>query len=486
MIRQVFLAAVLAGSLLGLAAMPAAAQERPVDTTKVPVVRLAPQAARAHASALAHSLLPDGLEQVEGNAALLWFRAGLAAREARFKWTDKQWNWLGPKGTPLNKLPVKEVQEMLGKHAAALYLCDQAARRTRCDWGSLPLTIQNLHAGGLPTAEFQSMRELANLLILRCRLALAQGKFDEDRRSLVTGLTLARHISEGKMVLHELVGIAIATIMLGGVEEWMQMPGSPNLYWALTELPRPLIGVRRGIRHELDTLDRSFPQLRRFKQNKLSAEEARSLVDRVIDAFTPLSDAKEVPRGGRKRFTKQTALAHYEAARKALLAAGRPAREVEAMPRLQVVVLYYLQEYDRFRDDVNRWLAVPSWQGFEPLMKVEQVYRAKAKKDDNVLISLLMPALVKVYQAQMRLERHLAGLRGGEALRQYAAANNGQAPAKWSALTTVPGPIDPFTGKGFDAFYKVEAGKAILTIPPPPTLPLPLLGRRYELAIKER
>src|SRR4051812_31649647 len=65
------------------------------------------------ARALAWSLMPDPLDQAPGNAAQTWIRAGLAARNARFKWTDKEDAWLGPGegGTPLDKLPLKDVKE---------------------------------------------------------------------------------------------------------------------------------------------------------------------------------------------------------------------------------------------------------------------------------------------------------------------------------------------------------------------------------------
>src|SRR5262249_13023647 len=152
------------------------------------------------------------------------------------------------------------------------------------------------------------------------------------------------------------------------------------------------------------------------------------------------------------------ALTYYPTAKKALIAAGRPAKEVEAMPSLQVVALYLIDDYDRIRDDVVKWLAVPAWQGSAGLDKIEKEYRKKAKTEGNMRIALLLPALVKVYQADLRVQRQIAGLRGAEALRQYAASHGGKAPAQWADLKDLPAPIDPFTGKGLDAYYKVEPG----------------------------
>jgi hypothetical protein len=473
----------LVAALLASAVGPAKQVAAQPPQAGLPVVHLAPQAVKAPRSALAYRLLPDPLDQVDGNAAPLWIRAGIEARAVSHKWTPQEWNWSGPKGTPLDKLPRKEVTAVLAKHATALSLIDLAVLRKRCDWGHLPVTVQNLPLIALN--EIQSMRELTHLINLRCRLALAEKNFDEAQRSIVAGLTLARHIGQGQTVIQDLVGVAIATIILGRVEEWMEMPGSPNLYWALTTLPRPFIDVRRNMRHEMDTMYRSFPQLRQFKEKKLSTGEAKALADEFFGTLGKMCD--QVPQLKVKGTTTAAALAFYPAAKKALIASGRPAKEVEAMPHLQVVVLYLVEDYDRIRDDIDCWLAVPPWQGMESLARVEKEYRQKAQKEgtmSSTLIAMLLPALSKVYHAHLRLDRHLAGMRGAEALRQYAADHRGGAPAKWSAITGVPNPLDPFTGKGLDGYYKVEQGKAVLEVPPPPGMP-PSLGRRYELVRRE-
>ena len=82
---------------------------------------------------------------------------------------------------------------------------------------------------GLPLEEVQSMREIANLLKLRCRLELAERNFDKAHKTIRVGLALARHVGTSEMLIQDLVAIAITSIMLGQIEEWVQQPGSPNL-----------------------------------------------------------------------------------------------------------------------------------------------------------------------------------------------------------------------------------------------------------------
>jgi hypothetical protein len=437
---------------------------------------LAAQAEKPPVSSLVYRLLPDPLDEVEGNAAPMWNRAVMATRAVRHAWTEKQEAWSNADTTPLDKLPRKEVKAILDKHSGALRLAELAARRTRCDWELPAPTFQTL-ALDMPLYEVQGVRQVARLLYLRCRLELAERKFDAARKTMQTGFALARHVGKSTMVIQDLVAIAIALIMLECVQEWVQLPGSPNLYWALTELPRPFIDTRHSMESELNIPYRSFPALRDLKKSKVSAAEVRRLVDKVFAGF-----GEHAPAWVKKLGPTVMALRYYPQAKKELIASGRTEKEVKAMPTLQVVAIYQLEQYDRARDEILQWLAVPAWQGRAQLEKVEAKVMARAREDGNVLISLLMPAAVKVSGAQLRLERHIAGLRGAEALRAHVAAT-GKAPAKWSEITLVPGPIDPFTGQGFGAWYRPAGGKAILDVPAPPRMPTSI-GRTYEMSVK--
>jgi hypothetical protein len=131
------------------------------------------------------------------------------------------------------------------------------------------------------------------------------------------------------------------------------------------------------------------------------------------------------------------------------------------------------------RDDYLKWLNLPSWQMWQGVHEVEQAWLKDNNRRQNPIIALLLPALSKTVQAQLRLQFHLAGLRGAEALRLYAAGHNGRAPEKWSDIKEVPLPLNPFTGQGLDANYQFKDGQGTLEIVP--LRGLPQLGRRYTL-----
>jgi hypothetical protein len=441
-------------------------------------IRLAPQATAKQVSASRYRLLPDPRDITRGNAAPLWRLASDAFRESKRQLTPKEDAWTGE--TPLQRLPRKEIADFLSHHTAALRLARQAACRDHCDWEFPPVTFQSIQVH-FPLTHLQRGRELTQLLCIQYRLQLVEGRFDEAAETLQTGFALARHVCEGGALLDILVGIAIDAIMFSRVEEWIQTPSSPNLYWALTALPGPRGNLRRSLEYEMNSLYRSFPRLRRLHRETLTAREADGLVNEIIDSVSKVmgnillqkqEDALKKQMAAIRDATK------YPQARKHLTDLGLTIKEIDAMPKSQAVLLWYVDQYDRVWDKMFEALSVPTWQA-RPLMEAAtQEFRSS----ENVFPTLLLTAVEKTWMANVRFEIQLAGLRGAEALRLYAAAHEGKPPAQWSDITLVPLPIDPLTGKGLDDFYQVNGGRGILEIPPPPPPGMPAsLGRRYVL-----
>lgn len=458
-----------------LAAAVCAAWAAPAPPEGPRQIRLASQSTAKEVGTFRYRLLPDPRDRTLGNAAPLWRLASDAFREPKHKMANQMWDWAGQ--TPLNKLPLKEVQELLAHSTAALHLAREAACCEHCDWELPSLTFQSIQVY-LPIAHLQRCRELANLLSIQFRLQLVEGRFDDAAETLQTGFALARHLCQGNMLLEILVGIAIDAVMFNRVEEWLQTSGSPNLYWALTALPRTLGNVRRSLEYEMNYLYRSFPRLRRIHRETLSAQEADSLMNEVAECLNKAQAMISKEAGALEKWRAAMPQATmYPQARKHLLEWGRSAKEIDAMPKAQAVLLWYVGQWDRARDDIFKALAVPTWQG-RPLMEAGI---KKHRSVENVLLTQLLPTIEKTWIASVRHERQLAGLRSAEALRLYAAAHDGKPPEKWSDIIAVPLPTDPVTGKGFDTFYqKTSDGRGFLEAPAPPGQPL-IIGRHYEL-----
>ena len=82
------------------------------------------------------------------------------------------------------------------------------------------------------------MRTLARALQVRFRAEVALGRFDDAIRTAKTMFAMSRHLGEHPTLIGNLVGIAIAYVAIEPLEEMLEQPGCPNLYWALTNLPR--------------------------------------------------------------------------------------------------------------------------------------------------------------------------------------------------------------------------------------------------------
>jgi hypothetical protein len=433
------------------------------DEDKPPLIRLAPQASAQPSTPLHYRLLPDPAELTAGNAAPLWYQVALRQRAVPHKITEEEYKW-AESASPLQKLPRSAVRSLLIPYGGAFRLARLASLRTSCDWEHPPLTWQNL--GVVDTSHVQSFREIALLLNIQCRLQLSERRFDDAADTLRTGFSLARHLGKGNTLIECLVGLSTAESMLSRIEEWMQIPGSPNLYWPLSALPNPLVEIQTAFEQELNIVYRSFPELRQLRNNQLSPREVDAA---LLGVYRFMNLVGDPPKGKDRPISQKLTMAMmtakmYSEARQRLLDRGWPVKNVDAMRMKQVTMIVELEAADRLREDVQKCLSLPSWHALPELSRVEREARATPESRQNVF-TLGMAAYSTILAARIRVERHIAALRCGEALRLYAAEHEGKPPAKWSDITSVPLPIDPSTGKGFDTFYDFKQGRALLNVP---------------------
>jgi hypothetical protein len=238
--------------------------------------------------------------------------------------------------------------------------------------------------------------------------------------------------------------------------------------------------MRATMTSELNIVYRSFPQLRKLDSLETNPAEVEKLVTEIYEELAKING--QPPQGfeGKLLLTGFT-LKTYPDAKRWLIAQGRPEVDVKALPALQVVLMYQLDQYDDLRDAILAAFSLPPWQAHPMLDQIEK--RIRTMRADGVInpfIMLMLPAIVKVHEADTRLQRTVASLRVAESLRWYAGAHDGKVPDTLADTREVPAVIDPQTGKGFDAFYKVADATAILELAPPRNTPVSL-GRRFEL-----
>jgi hypothetical protein len=450
---------------------PAATQ----DTTPETVVHLTVDPMRPPWPALKYQLLPELQEMNPGNPVqgyLICF-----AEQHNFFFNkesgDNREKW---QTMPLAQL-VKEVRKDYG--GSALHQADWAARLDTPDWQIL---LKARRDGiNLLLPDIQQMRVLASALKVRFRLQVAEGRFDDAVASLKTQFAMARHLGEHTTLIGNLVGIAIGAITLTGIDEMVQQPGCPNLYWALTYLPAPLVGSDRGGQGERMWTYGEFALI--DDQAPMTDEALEKAINKIritLEQIYPTTDPRRKP----KEWLQQLAgdKERLAAARARLVRAGLPADRVERFPPLQVVLVDEKLVYETERDDSLKAMQLPFWEG-APLMR-RKLGRAQSKDGlfGQGLFAEYLPALYKVRQAQARLEQRIALLRCVEAIRLYAAEHHGKLPEKLTDLT-VPVPIDPHTGRPF--LYSVEGDTAKVQGTPPDKDASPVTKVRYEVTIRK-
>jgi hypothetical protein len=437
--------------------------------------------------ALRYALLPELRDQTPGNAAARYERAvKLMPRPLTDDESTQTDRWLE---MPVKDLPREDLRKFLKRYQNTLREVEAAARCEQCDWGITERLRKNgVRSNPLPEG-MKSLRDFAFALDLRARLELADGQVEQALGTVRIGLAMARQAADAPSLVGALIGLAVASRMTYRLEEVLQHPKAPNLYWPLTDLPRPFVDVRNGLQGERVAAYGTFPGLAEVAGNSnagpVSAEKIKEWADVVLDKKNYLGNfdgARELARA---------LIRKHDGAKQALIAQGRPRAKVEAMPHLQVALLHALRLHDQLLDEEMKWQSLPYWQARPGLVRRDQRVRelqTKHDKDapDSLVIQpaqLLGPTSVILLTARTRLDRRFAALRCIEAIRLYAAAHGGKLPVTLADIKEVPLPIDPVSGKGFG--YKLVGAKALLTAPPfPGEKPTQYNTISYELSIK--
>jgi hypothetical protein len=197
------------------------------------LIRLSVQPAAAPRPALRYLLLPEPREMNPGNPIQNYLKCFMEQQKFFF---DKEAFERREKlvAMPLEQLPARELQEYGG---FALSQADWAARLDNQGWQ----VFVKLKADGvsLLLPAVQQLRTLARSFVVRFRAEVALGRFDHALRIAKTLFAMSRHLGEHPTFIANVVGISIASSAIGPLQEMLQQPGCPNLYWALTSLPTP-------------------------------------------------------------------------------------------------------------------------------------------------------------------------------------------------------------------------------------------------------
>ncbi len=368
---------------------------------------------------------------------------------------------------------------------------DEGARQLGADWQ----IWFNLREDGIGTLlpEVQKMRELAHVLKIRMRYELGTGDFEKATYSARTFYGLASSFESHPTLIGFLVGIAIESICLEALEEMLQQPNCPNLYWSFTEIPAYVLNPRICVGGE-PLISQIYFQPFTQAQEPMTEENLYKHLE-TIDKLRNYADPNYADPSDRKamKFSLQMAIRatdkkKLEAARKFLVDTGTDAKLVQKLPDLQLIVTADIRQFEVLLDDV---MAIQNLPHLDSLKMANEIDK-QSKASQSLMADWLLPANRKIKAAHVRLQQRVAYLRTIEAIRLYAFDHDGQLPTKL-ADCTVPLPLDPVTGKAFE--YAVKDGVATLhggdpsaPVPgntDPAQKPTGQTNRYYEIRVKK-
>lgn len=397
--------------------------------------------------ALKHLLLPARSELESGNAAVHYaeiIRLIQPDAEGMRKQKNKVWHKSYREGLTRDELPGGMPMP------STMKLIHRAARQRYCDWQLNPREGINMLLPMLGT-----YRALVNQYTMITRVYITEENYDAALKMMQATMALGRHVGNDLTLIQALVGNASIASALQNMELWLQQRNAPNLYWALTHLPRPVLPLAQVIKGEADLMETMFEShtLERVRTKILSAAEAETT---LMDCLTTLANAMPDLRG--KTVTRDLFAQTPDWMRDWLIEFGYATEFVDAIPPEQAHILYMLEGYRVLSDNQIKWFALPYAQGKEHLHMEQDLLDEKVRK--HPILPYIVADLNRVYLLVWRTERTIDCYRVIEAIRMFAAESDGKLPPALDAITSVPVPDDPFTGKPF--IYRLEGDKAIL------------------------
>jgi hypothetical protein len=424
--------------ILTIASLSGTVAQSPAPTSDVPwIVPLNVSPSAEPKPALKYLLLPDARDLNPGNQIPAFYKCFMEQHNFyRTKESiDQREKWAS---APLQELALEKA--LIGYGGTSTRQADYAARLESADWATLSqLKVEGIF---LLIPDVQQLRELAQVLKVKVRGEIARREFDNAIYTIQTMLSLARSFESHPTLIGYLVGLAIEGIALDVLEEFVQQPAAPNLFWALTDLPNPIISIRNGMAGERVWLIKDFDVL--GQHEPLSAAELNKLVI-LMNKYV-------------EKDKKQTAKEFYlakgadenllKAAAERLTNLGYPKDKLAKFSQLHVMMADDFMQYRILRDDLMKWTTVPIAQIPTDALAI--------KKVDGILTEFI-PHIAKVKQAQARLQQRCDLLRIEEAIRAYAAVNVNKLPGSLDQIK-LPLPIDPISGKSYR--YESKDGKA--------------------------
>jgi hypothetical protein len=461
---RILVASVLVLVLPSLALGELNVDEQKSDEGTLTVFKMTVTPAAEPVPALKHRLVLRPIDEQDGNAAPYYYRAIMYSvrkydqlQKLFGEHADDYWH---AEGVPIEKL--RELAR--GEHLDLR----RAATRPHCDWSWRLGDIVGPEARSFLISEAQNIRELSRQLIAHVRVLIFDRRYAEAIELLRINSKMGRDFANEPLLICGLVGLAIEGVGDRMMINFIAAPKSPNLYWALSELPDPVIDLRPAVRFEMSNRYRIYPLLKDAETQEHSPEEWARLLAKGFESLQSLAGTTEAPAFFNETTTQMgvtgLALLMYGPAKARLIAGGMDRARVEEMPVGQVMAVDAARELQRIGDEFEKSWYLP--------------YAAARSRDNDsedelggnkfaggfgkILAGMFLPALDAARTAQERVGWQLDGIRTVEAIRMHAA-ETGELPKSLDEIKVVPAPINRVTGKPYA--YRLDGDTAVVDLP---------------------
>lgn len=425
-------------------------------------------------------------EQVAGNAAMHYVRSfaeggiGGIWRDLEQQFGREVHEWYGQ--SPISDLPLEKA-----KAAATAfdgYVGNFIVRATRCrdcDWGLAEESLPGQEMYVMLIPEVQETRNIARVLMLRARVAIAEHRYDDALEHLKMCYQLGINVSRLKFIVADLVALAEVGMANNVLIELIGSPDSPNMYWALAELPEPIVDLRESLQLEYSFFNRLIPSLATVETDNKTQEQWQAelfdAVDRMLNLGSIVSGQHQV-QPEIKAFTFAMTLATYSGAKRRLVESGLNAEAVEKLPVGQALLWDFKNQILELSHEAESI----SYLRFPDAKQRTETFDENLGRNENLTLAhkfaaMLFPATQQVQAAQVRIERQRAAMMIVEAIRMHVA-QVGSLPASLDEISIVPIPNNPVTQQPFQ--YSVEGDAAILELPRSDGL---AVGERFEITL---
>jgi|GEM_PF-2304390 len=428
------------------------------QATRPAVFELTVSPAAEPAPALKYHLLPPPEELVRGNAAPIYLRVIWEQKPEWHKFIREEPSRLLEHSLP--ELPLEKAQKAVDAVESELDQFAAAARRTDCNWEYV--TEEDPLHTLLPDA--QSMRTFSYALQLQARIHVREGNPRAALASLANGIALASNVAKAPFLVNDLVGLAISESMLSEFDNVIACTGAPNLYWALAELPTPLISLRTGLGTDATLIRDRFPELGASEASIDWSALAQRMRNWAVEVarleFAASYGLPKTPGGDIDTRVSTDKL--VEARNELPRISDFTADQVAAMSDGEIEVRFTIALHRMIYDQWRKWYYVPFDQLPAAVTEQTDKLRTEAQRRELYpLVSVLAPLRGNLRLGQERVQRLVARQQVIEALRMHAATEGGL-PKTLVDVKVLPVPVDPATGRHFS--YKLDGDVAVLDV----------------------